>query len=137
MGFGHRVLKGGDCRAYITKTWAKKLAEEAGSNLYAISERIDQVMDREKGMFPNMDFYMATVYNMLGFPTDTFTSIFVASRVTGWSANVIEQWSKNRLIRPCSLYTGPDPRPWPSQVGKANRRSSWAKLNKSAASLSG
>jgi len=137
MGFGHRVLRGGDSRAHITKMWARKLAEEAGSDFFAISERIDQVMEREKGLFPNMDFYMATVYNLLGFPTDTFTPIFVTSRVTGWSANVIEQWSNNRLIRPRSLYNGPDPRPWPDQArGRRSRRLSWAKLSKSAASLS-
>jgi 2-methylcitrate synthase len=119
MGFGHRVLRGGDSRSHITKIWAKKLADQVGSNLYDISERIDQVMDREKGLFPNLDFYMATVYHVLGFPVDTFTPIFVASRITGWSANVIEQLSKNRIIRPRSLYTGPDPRPWPQATGKA------------------
>ena len=111
MGFGHRVLRGGDSRSHITKIWAEKLAKEAGSNLYDISARIDHVMDREKGLFPNLDFYMATVYHVLAFPTDTFTPIFVASRITGWAANVIEQWSKNRIIRPRSLYTGPGPRP--------------------------
>jgi 2-methylcitrate synthase len=119
MGFGHRVLRGGDSRSHITKVWAKRLAEQAGSNLYDISERVDVVMDREKGLFPNLDFYMATVYHVLGFPTDTFTPIFVASRITGWSANVIEQLSKNRIIRPRSLYTGPEPRPWPQAAGKA------------------
>ncbi len=119
MGFGHRVLRGGDSRSHITKIWAKKLADEAGSNLYDISERIDTVMDREKGLFPNLDFYMATVYHVLGFPTDTFTPIFVASRITGWAANMIEQLSRNRIIRPRSLYTGPGPRPWPEATGKA------------------
>ena len=119
MGFGHRVLRGGDSRSHITKIWAKKLAEDAGSNLYDISERIDTVMDREKGLFPNLDFYMATVYSVLGFPIDTFTPIFVASRITGWAANMIEQLSKNRIIRPRSKYTGPDPRPWPEVPGRA------------------
>lgn len=119
MGFGHRVLRGGDSRSHITKIWAKKLAEEAGSNMYDISERIDNVMDREKGLFPNLDFYMATVYHVLGFPTDTFTPIFVASRITGWAAHMIEQLSKNRIIRPRSIYSGPGPRAWTDTAGRA------------------
>jgi 2-methylcitrate synthase len=119
MGFGHRVLRGGDSRSHITKIWAQKLAEEVGSNLYDISARIDHVMDREKGLFPNLDFYMATVYHVLGFPIDTFTPIFVASRITGWAAHMIEQLSKNRIIRPRSLYTGPESRPWPETTGNA------------------
>lgn len=112
MGFGHRVYKTGDPRNPIIKAWSQKLAgdDERRRNLYAISERLEQVMHDEKGMFPNADFYHATAYHFLGIPTELFTPIFVISRLTGWGAHVFEQRADNRLIRPSADYVGPDTR---------------------------
>lgn len=114
MGFGHRVYKKYDPRTPIIKNCSQSLSE--GSNnktLFAVSERIEKVMMREKKLFPNLDFYSASTYHYLGFPTEIFTPIFVISRVTGWAAHVIEQRDDNRLIRPLADYTGPDPLPFP------------------------
>lgn len=111
MGFGHRVYKDCDPRSNIIKSWSKKLAEEQGDlRLYNVSERIEEVMWREKKLFPNLDFYSASAYHYCGIPTCLFTPIFVMSRVTGWSAHVFEQRKNNRLIRPTSKYTGPTPK---------------------------
>lgn len=112
MGFGHRVYKNADPRNAIIKTWSKKLAgdDERRRNLYAISERLEQVMHDDKGMFPNADFYHATAYHFLGIPTELFTPIFVISRLTGWGAHIFEQRADNRLIRPSADYVGPDTR---------------------------
>ncbi len=110
MGFGHRVYKKADPRNGIIKEWSKKLAgdDPYKQNLYAISERLEQVMQDEKGMFPNADFYHATAYHFLGIPTKLFTPIFVMSRLTGWAAHVFEQRADNRIIRPSADYTGPE-----------------------------
>lgn len=111
MGFGHRVYKISDPRSDIIKEWSKKLAATAkDGHLYPISESIEKVMWDEKHLFPNLDFYSATTYHFSGIPTDMFTPIFVVSRITGWSAHIIEQRKDNRLIRPESNYTGPAPR---------------------------
>jgi 2-methylcitrate synthase len=111
MGFGHRVYKDCDPRSDIIQAWSKKLGEEQGDTLlYNVSERIEQVMRREKGLFPNLDFYSASAYYYCGIPTSLFTPIFVMSRITGWSAHVFEQRADNRLIRPGSEYIGPDER---------------------------
>jgi 2-methylcitrate synthase len=113
MGFGHRVYTESDPRSDIIKVWSKKLAQSENSMLlYQISERIEEVMRREKKLFPNLDFYSASAYHYCGIPTPLFTPIFVMSRITGWSAHVFEQRSDNRLIRPTSEYTGPEPRPY-------------------------
>ncbi len=110
MGFGHRVYKKADPRNGIIKAWSKKLAGENDyrRNLYAISERLEQTMLDEKGMFPNADFYHATAYHFLGIPTELFTPIFVISRLTGWGAHIFEQRADNRLIRPSADYVGPE-----------------------------
>lgn len=109
MGFGHRVYTVSDPRSDIIKAWSKQLSEACGDSvLYPVSERIEQVMWREKKLFPNLDFYSASVYHFLGIPTEMFTPIFVLSRVTGWAAHVFEQRSNNRLIRPGADYIGPD-----------------------------
>ena len=109
MGFGHRVYTVSDPRNDIVKSWAKRLSEECGDAvLYPVSERIEQVMWREKKLFPNLDFYSALVYHFLGIATPLFTPIFVLSRVSGWSAHVFEQRGNNRLIRPGAEYIGPD-----------------------------
>lgn len=110
MGFGHRVYKISDPRSDIIKEWSKKLSTEASDGyLYSISECIEKVMWDEKHLFPNLDFYSATAYHFCGIPTSMFTPIFVMSRLSGWSAHIIEQRSDNRLIRPDADYTGPAP----------------------------
>ncbi len=113
MGFGHRVYKKCDPRSDIIQSWSKKLCEAAGDGrIYPVSERIEQVMRREKGMFPNLDFYSASAFRCLGIPTPMFTPIFVLSRISGWAAHVFEQRADNRLIRPNAEYIGPAVRPW-------------------------
>ena len=113
MGFGHRVYKISDPRSDVIKAWSKKLANATADNrLYPVSERIEQVMRREKKMFPNLDFYSASAYHFCGIPTPMFTPLFVVARITGWAAHIIEQRADNRLIRPNADYIGPDPRPF-------------------------
>ncbi len=113
MGFGHRVYKHADPRSDIMKQWSRKLSEAArDKKLYAISERIEAVMRREKGMFPNLDFYSATAFHFLGIPTNLFTPLFVIARISGWSAHIFEQRAHNRLIRPTADYVGPQPMPF-------------------------
>lgn len=119
MGFGHRVYKISDPRSDVIKAWSKKLAEaDRDERLYPISERIEQVMRRERKLFPNLDFYSASAYHFCGIPTAMFTPLFVVSRITGWAAHIIEQRADNRLIRPNADYIGPEPRPY---VPVANR----------------
>ncbi len=108
MGFGHAVYKKRDPRNGIIKSWSKKLAEEVGDNvLYAVSETVERVMQEEKGMFANADFFHASAYHFMGIPTRLFTPIFVMSRVTGWTAHAFEQRANNRIIRPTADYIGP------------------------------
>lgn len=108
MGFGHAVYKTKDPRAFQLQKMAQVLAEESGNpHLYQISVAIEELMLRTKNIKPNVDFYSATVYHVLGIPTDLFTLVFAASRVTGWSAHVLEQLANNRIIRPRGEYIGP------------------------------
>lgn len=114
MGFGHRVYKKSDPRSDIIKAWSQKLSVRARDGyLFAVSECIEKMMRDEKHLFPNLDFYSATTYHFCGVPISLFTPIFVISRLSGWSAHIIEQRGHNRLIRPEANYIGPAPRPYP------------------------
>jgi citrate synthase len=107
MGFGHRVYKVEDPRATILRRLAAELAETAGDDTYyRMSRKIEETVLAEKGLYPNVDFFAATVYHYLGIPTDLFTPVFSVSRMAGWTAHVIEQHADNRLIRPDSEYIG-------------------------------
>ncbi|MQB01226.1 MAG: citrate synthase [Actinobacteria bacterium] len=113
MGFGHRVYKTEDPRATVLRKMAKELADKTGEpRNYEISEEIEKTVMDVKGIYPNVDFYAASVYNYLGIPTDLFTPVFACSRVAGWTAHVREQYADNRLIRPDHAYVGPEPRAW-------------------------
>jgi citrate synthase len=108
MGFGHRVYKTEDPRATHLRRLSRELGERDGdTRWYEISERIEKVVMEEKGLYPNVDFYAASVYHSLGIPTDLMTCVFAASRVSGWTGHVREQLADNRLIRPESDYIGP------------------------------
>ncbi len=113
MGFGHRVYRTEDPRATHLRKMAKELAEKSGDpKFFEISQIIEKTVMDEKGLYPNVDFYAASVYGYLGIPTDLFTPIFACSRVAGWTAHVREQYADNRLIRPDHDYVGPAPRSW-------------------------
>ncbi|MGE0338086.1 MAG: citrate/2-methylcitrate synthase, partial [Gammaproteobacteria bacterium] len=113
MGFGHAIYSTHDPRNAVIKKWAELLAKDVGDKvLYPVSVRVDEVMWREKKLFPNADFYHASAYHFMGIPTKLFTPIFVCSRVTGWTAHVMEQRANNRIIRPSAEYTGPDSADW-------------------------
>jgi len=108
MGFGHRVYTTSDPRNSVNKKMSKILADEVGDTLlYAVSEAVEKVMWDEKKIFANADFYAATVYHFMGIPTYLFTPIFVCSRITGWTAHIMEQRADNQLIRPAADYIGP------------------------------
>ncbi|WKE67379.1 2-methylcitrate synthase [Gallaecimonas kandeliae] len=108
MGFGHAIYRTKDPRNAVIKQWSKELAGEFGDDrLYRVSETAERVMWEEKKLFPNADFFHASAYHYMGIPTKLFTPIFVCSRVSGWTAHIMEQRANNRIIRPSAEYTGP------------------------------
>ncbi|MDR6226618.1 citrate/2-methylcitrate synthase [Desmospora profundinema] len=108
MGFGHRVYKDGDPRAKHLREMSRQMAELTGEpKWFEMSVQIDDLVQSKKGLKPNVDFYSASTYHYLGIPRNLFTPIFAISRVTGWTAHVLEQFSDNRLIRPRAEYVGP------------------------------
>ncbi len=113
MGFGHRVYKDGDPRAAIIRPIVAEMARATGhEELEQTADVVERIVREEKGLLPNVDWPSARLYFYLGLPMDLYTPLFVVSRVTGWSAHVIEQLDHNRLIRPLSRYAGPAARAW-------------------------
>jgi citrate synthase len=113
MGFGHRVYKTEDPRATHLRRLSREIGERKhDSRWYEISAEIERVVGREIGLRPNVDFYAASVYHLLGIPHDLMTLVFAAARMSGWTAHVREQYGDNRLIRPESEYVGPHSRPY-------------------------
>ncbi|GAA2643434.1 MULTISPECIES: citrate/2-methylcitrate synthase [Nonomuraea] len=113
MGFGHRVYKTEDPRATHLRKMSEELAAGSGDDTYyRMSKEMEEVVFETKSLYPNVDFYAATVYHYLGIPTDLFTPVFSISRMSGWTAHVIEQHADNRLIRPDSEYIGEREQKW-------------------------
>ena len=108
MGFGHAVYKTEDPRATHLRQFSKEMGERSGdSKWYDMSLKVEEVMMREKGLYPNVDFFSASTYYMMGIPLDLYTPIFAVSRITGWTAHILEQYADNKLIRPRADYVGP------------------------------
>jgi citrate synthase len=107
MGFGHRVYKVEDPRAVHLRRASQQLGQATGDlKWFHMSQAIERIVRDEKGLPPNVDFYSASAYYMLGIPPDLFTALFAMSRVAGWTAHILEQMQDNRLIRPRSEYVG-------------------------------
>ena len=108
MGFGHAVYRTEDPRATHLRKFSKEMGERAGdTKWYEMSRKLEEVMMREKGLYPNVDFFSASTYYVMGIPLDLYTPIFAISRITGWTAHILEQYADNKLIRPRAEYVGP------------------------------
>jgi 2-methylcitrate synthase len=113
FGFGHAVYKTYDPRAKILKRLSAEACERAGDpKLHEIAEAIEKTVFEQKGLYPNVDFYAAAVFHVLGVPTDLMTPVFAAARMAGWTAHVREQYADNKVIRPGSRYIGPTHQTW-------------------------
>jgi citrate synthase len=113
MGFGHRVYKTWDPRATVLRDIAERLGRQFGdTRWYDTSIRVQEAVLEVKRLYPNVDFYTASVYSALGLPPDLYTPLFATARMAGWTAHIREQYADNRLIRPDSEYVGPAPRSW-------------------------
>jgi citrate synthase len=107
MGFGHAVYRTEDPRATHLRQFAKEMGERAGNaKWYEMSRRMEEVMMREKGLYPNVDFFSASTYYMMGISLDLYTPIFALSRISGWTGHILEQFADNKLIRPRAEYVG-------------------------------
>ena len=107
MGFGHAVYKTEDPRATHLRQFSKEMGEANGdSKWYEMSRKVEEVMKREKGLYPNVDFYSASAYYSMGIPLDLYTPIFAVSRISGWTGHILEQYADNKLIRPRAEYIG-------------------------------
>jgi citrate synthase len=108
MGFGHAVYRTEDPRATHLRRFSREVGERAGdTKWYEISRKVEEVVMREKGLYPNVDFYSASTYYMMGIPLELYTPIFAVSRISGWTGHILEQYANNRIIRPRAEYTGP------------------------------
>jgi len=108
MGFGHAVYKTEDPRATHLRRFSKEMGQRKGdSKWYDMTAKLEAVMKREKGLLPNVDAYSASTYYMMGIPLDLYTPIFAVSRISGWTAHILEQYANNKLIRPRAEYIGP------------------------------
>ncbi|WP_193104364.1 bifunctional 2-methylcitrate synthase/citrate synthase [Brachybacterium sp. FME24] len=115
MGFGHRVYKHGDSRVPTMKEAMDAMIAHVGrSEILGLYNGLEQSMDEAKGIKPNLDYPAGPTYHLMGFDTEMFTPLFIAARVTGWTAHIMEQRAANALIRPLSQYDGPDERPVPA-----------------------
>lgn len=115
MGFGHRVYKNGDHRAGILRSWGLRVADQQGPQArkwFDLGDTVQAIMLRDKNIHPNVDFPCGMTYFVMGIPVPQYTPIFVASRITGWCAHIMEQHANNRIIRPLAQYVGPSLRKW-------------------------
>ncbi|HZS34776.1 MAG TPA: citrate/2-methylcitrate synthase [Methylomirabilota bacterium] len=113
MGFGHRVYRAGDPRAKILRSLAGRACQKSAEPMwFQLAVKLHEAAAREKGLIPNVDFYSAPLFRALGIPVDLFVPVIAVSRIAGWTANLLEQYADNRLIRPRADYVGPARRPF-------------------------